>query len=212
MAVKNILFDFDGVILDSMPVRESGFAILFKDFPEEKVSQLLRYHRNNGGLSRYHKFRYFYETILQQEITDARVSELAAAFSAIMRKELTSHALIIRDAVEFIKNHYQQYNMHIVSGSDGEELRYLCGQLGLADYFITIEGSPTPKIKLVKDILEKYAYDPVETVLVGDSMNDYDAAKANHLHFLGYRFFSEDPAADIYHLKKMADMLQSPVF
>ena len=33
--IKNILFDFDGVILDSMPVRDFGFREIFKEFDKE---------------------------------------------------------------------------------------------------------------------------------------------------------------------------------
>ena len=62
--IKTILWDFDGVILDSMATRDWGFKEIFKDFTEAQVSRLLEYHRINGGLSRYVKIRYFYETIL----------------------------------------------------------------------------------------------------------------------------------------------------
>ncbi len=57
--IKNILWDFDGVIIDSMPIREYGFRQIFKDFSNDLVEQLVRYHHLNGGLSRYHKIKFF---------------------------------------------------------------------------------------------------------------------------------------------------------
>jgi HAD superfamily hydrolase (TIGR01549 family) len=208
MAIRTILFDFDGVILDSMPTREKGFALLFRHFPAEQVEQLLAYHRVNGGLSRYHKFRYFYEHILQQPITEEKVMQLAGEFSAIMRAELVNKELLIADAVEFIRSNHSRYPLHIVSGSDGQELRYLCAQLGLSPYFITIEGSPTPKNQLVKDILAAYHYTPAETILIGDSKNDYDAAVANNIHFLGYRFFSDRQIPDLLQVHSLQDFAE----
>ena len=60
MMIKNIFWDFDGVIIDSMPIREFGFRRIFKDFNKEKVELLTDFHRENGGLSRFFKIRYFF--------------------------------------------------------------------------------------------------------------------------------------------------------
>ena len=76
--------------------------------------------------------------------------------------------------------------MHIVSGSDGKELNFLCEQLDLATYFSTINGSPTPKNKLVKGLLEEYSYPKNKTCLIGDSINDFEAAEVNQIDFLSY--------------------------
>jgi len=38
--IKNILFDFDGVILDSMPIRDYGFKKIFEDFDDNLVNKL----------------------------------------------------------------------------------------------------------------------------------------------------------------------------
>ena len=66
--IKNILFDFDGVILDSMPIREYGFRKIFENYDVALVEKLLVYHNQNGGLSRYVKIRYFFEKLLYKKI------------------------------------------------------------------------------------------------------------------------------------------------
>jgi len=208
MIIKNILFDFDGVILDSMPIRHKGFELLFANHPFEKVNILLKYHEENGGLSRYHKIRYFYENILDLSISEEEVIEHASRFSEIMRRELINPSLLISDAVEFIKANHKRFPMHIVSGSDGNELRFLCKKLGLDPFFISIDGSPTPKITLVNDLLQKYGYPPSETVLVGDSINDYEAAEQNNIRFLGYRFFTSQKTEGINQLEEMSQLLK----
>ncbi|EAI6773129.1 HAD hydrolase-like protein, partial [Campylobacter coli] len=55
--IKNIIFDFDGVILDSVELKTQAFAELFKEFPKNKVQELVKYHIQNGGISRYHKIQ-----------------------------------------------------------------------------------------------------------------------------------------------------------
>ncbi len=184
--IKTIFWDFDGVILDSMPIRDYGFKKIFEEFNKELVHKLLEYHTLNGGLSRYVKIRYFYNTLLGLEVSDEKVQELADKFSTIMKSELTNKKYLISETVDFIEENYKNYNFHIVSGSDGKELNYLCNELGLAKYFKTIEGSPTPKNDLVENILSKYNYDPKESILIGDSINDYEAAKINGIAFYGY--------------------------
>ena len=183
---KNILWDFDGVILDSMSVRDWGFEEIFKEFDSAQVSRLLKYHRENGGLSRYVKIRYFFENILEQNISDTQVMTYANNFSILMKKELISRDNLISDSLTFIKETYNKFNFHIVSGSDQEELRYLCQKLKISSFFLSIEGSPTPKKKLVQNLLEKYNYDRFDTCLIGDSINDYEAAKFNDIDFYGY--------------------------
>ncbi|WP_240472213.1 HAD family hydrolase [Mangrovimonas xylaniphaga] len=196
--MKTILWDFDGVILDSMSVRDWGFEEIFKDFSSDQVSQLMKYHRINGGLSRYVKIRHFYEEILGKEISEAGVMAYAKEFSGLMKQELTNPKNLIVDSVNFIKENYQKYNFHIVSGSDQEELRFLCKELGLTPYFISIHGSPTPKKQLVKNLLEQYRYQRSCICLIGDSINDLEAAQSNDITFYAYNNISLKARAHNY--------------
>ena len=184
--IKNILWDFDGVILDSMKVRDFGFRQIFNKFDKNKVDELISYHNFNGGLSRFHKIKYFYNKLLNKTIAEKQVQRYADSFTVIMKKELSNPKHLIEDSVKFIKSHYRDYNFHIVSGSEHNELNYLCEKLNLAKYFKSINGSPTAKINLVKSLLEKENYKKNETILIGDSFNDFEAAQINSIKFYGY--------------------------
>lgn len=184
--IKTVLWDFDGVILDSMKVRDWGFKEIFKDFDQVLVGKLLEFHRKNGGLSRYVKIRYFFEKIIGKSVTEEEVLKYAIKFSTLMRNELTNSNNLILDSVNFIKSKHKEYNFHIVSGSDEEELKFLSKQLKIDQYFISIHGSPTPKNSLVANLLEYNNYNKLSTCLVGDSINDYEAAIANGITFFGY--------------------------
>lgn len=183
---KVLFWDFDGVLMDSMPIRDRGFIEVLKDFPEEQVAQLVAFHQKNGGLSRYVKFRHFYEVIRREPITDEMVQQLSASFSEIMLSLLIDENLLINDSVDFVKQFGQNYKMHIVSGSDGTELNHICKELGLDRYFISIHGSPTPKTQLVHDLIAQHGYEKEDCVLIGDSVNDFDAATKNGIGFIGY--------------------------
>jgi HAD superfamily hydrolase (TIGR01549 family) len=196
--MKNIFWDFDGVILDSMKVRDWGFREIFKTFDETQVEKLIDFHRENGGLSRYVKIRYFYENILGKPITEEEVLRYAEFFSKLMKKELVDRSNLIQDSVNFIKENFNNYNFHIVSGSDQKELRFLCAALDLSRYFLSIHGSPTAKKVIVKDLIIKNNYNENETILIGDSINDFEAAQSNGLVFFGYNNLALKDKSEFY--------------
>lgn len=184
--VNVIIFDFDGVIIDSMNIRDFGFRKIFENYSIDKVEELIKYHRINAGLSRFHKIKYFYNNMLNKEIEEQSVLDYANKFSIIMREELIKKEYLIAEWIDFIKENSEKYVMHIASGSEQNELRYICEKLDIEKYFKSIHGSPTHKNELVKIIIEKNQYERSKTVMIGDSINDYEAAKVNGIRFVGY--------------------------
>lgn len=184
--IKNIIFDFDGVILDSVPTKTEGFKKLFQNFSTDEVNKLVLYHELNGGKSRYVKIKYFFNELLHKDISEQEILEYANKYSEITKEELTNPKYIIEDTLNFIKTNHKKYEMHIASGADEEDLRYICEKLDLTKYFLSINGSPKIKSEIVKDILLDNRYDINETILIGDSVNDFDSAKDNGIDFFAY--------------------------
>ena len=183
---KNIFWDFDGVILDSLPIKDLGFTKIFENYPKKIVKEFLIYNKINSGLSRFHKIKYFYNHLLKKDIDNKKVLSYAEKFTSIMKKKLSSKKYLIKDSLIYIKSNYKNYNFHLVSASEHNELNYLCKKLNLDKYFLTIDGSPTPKINLIRDLLKKLKYKKKETIYIGDSVNDLEAAKINKIDFYGY--------------------------
>jgi len=184
--IKNIIFDFDGVILDSVPVKTEAFRKLFENYPQDKVNQLIEYHLVNGGKSRYIKIKYFFNEILLQDIHENEIIKYAQMYSLFTKEELSKNKYLIEDTLNFITKNHKNYNMHIASGADENDLKYICNRLGLDRYFLSINGSPKIKTDIVNDILIQNDYKKEATVLIGDSINDYEAAIVNNINFYGY--------------------------
>lgn len=195
--IKVIFWDFDGVLINSNHIRDKGFLYVLADFPQEQVKQLLNFHKENGGLSRYIKFRYFFEEIRKELVTESSILHYAEKFSSIMREQLINPSLLITDSLDFIIKNQEKYTMHITSGSDQEELRYLCKSLKIDHLFTTICGSPKPKKEILNELITTYKYTHNSCILIGDSLNDWEAAKENSIKFMAYNNFSLATYSDI---------------
>jgi phosphoglycolate phosphatase-like HAD superfamily hydrolase len=183
--ISVIFWDFDGVLMDSNSIRDLGFETVLSEFPKSQVNQLLEFHKANGGLSRYVKFRYFFEEIRGEKISDDDINKWAIRFSEIGLKFLLNPGLLIDDTIDFVRKNQGRYKMHITSGSDQNELRFICQELEIAQFFESIHGSPKPKKEWVSELIELHGYNKEECVLVGDSINDWEAAQYNGIAFKG---------------------------
>lgn len=196
MKIRNIIFDFDGVLLDSVQVKTNAFRELFSHYPDDVVDEFIKYHLQNGGVSRYKKIRYFYENILGKGISEEEILKYANIYSELTKEELANRKYLISDSVGFVRNNYKKYNMHIASGADEQDLLYICDSLRLCEYFISINGSPTAKSEIIGNILNSCNYDKGETCLIGDSISDLKAAEYNGIIFFGYN------CTDLKHLNQ----------
>jgi len=183
---KNIIWDFDGVIIDSQAIKDYGFTTIFEGHPPGKIDAFLAFHHANGGMTRFVKIRYFFEQLLQQPITEEEVQLLARRFSEITTQLLIKPELLIADSLDFIRQYHTQYRMHIVSASEEQELRLVARTQGIDQYFVSIQGSPTVKKENVQKVLAANQYVLADTCLVGDAINDYEAATLNGIDFYGY--------------------------
>ena len=186
MKIDTIFWDFDGVILSSHEIRELGFRVALEKYPQEQVDALMRYHRENGGWSRYVKFTYFFEEIRKESYTQEDVNQLAMAYSKAVKSLLIDQSLLIEESMRFIIEKGKKYRMYVASGSDGKELNEVCEGLGVANHFHSIHGSPEPKTAILKRIITEQKHQPSNCLMIGDARNDYDAAIDNNMHFLGF--------------------------
>lgn len=179
-----LIFDFDGVILDSNQIKEEGFRRLFLPYGQDKAEKMVAYHRANGGMSRYEKIEYFFNSVMGRPIEAAMVDEFAEEFSKITMSLLKDPALQIKDTIAYIDAVGVSKEVYIASAAEQNDLSELCYWHGIADLFNGIFGSPRTKIDIVGDIIK--GREKERCVLIGDSTNDLKAARANKIAFIGY--------------------------
>jgi HAD superfamily hydrolase (TIGR01549 family) len=181
--IKAIIFDFDGVIADSNSVKTNAFAALFKDYPQRIRESIRKFHLQNGGMSRFDKFRYIYANFLKESLPEERFNKLCEDFNRLVIDGVVNVPMI--DGVEdFLKRNKNKYGMHIVSGTPDYEIKEIVKRRGLDKYFLDIYGSPETKKNLIMKVLDKNNYRKEEVVFLGDSINDYEGALAAGVEFI----------------------------
>lgn len=184
MNFSAIIFDFDGVILDSVEAKNHAFATLFALHGEDAIKELLRYHKENGGISRFVKFTWFYENVLGQKITNEESQVLGQQFKHLAFQNVVQ-AEFIPGAFDFIKEFSDFIPLFVASGTPHEELQEIVVHRNLSCYFREVHGSPRKKADIIRDILQRYQLIPENVLFVGDAMTDYLAAQECDVSFVG---------------------------
>ncbi len=178
---KTIIFDFDGVIAESVDVKTMAFRELFKGHPD-KLTLIEKYHLDNGGLSRFDKFRHIYKNIIGQPLSEDKFAELCLNFNKLVIDKVVN-AEYVKGAKEFLDYWQNKYRIYIVSGTPEIEIREIVKRRGLEKYFAGVYGSPENKTNLINAILEKNGWQGKEALFIGDSKNDFTAASETSVVF-----------------------------
>jgi len=185
MRWETIFFDFDGVIADSVDIKTRAFAKMFETYGKDVENKVIQYHLSHGGVSRFDKFRYFYENFLEKEISQQELDRLCNTFSELVLHGVIDSPLLpgALETLEHIKKN--DTSAYIISGTPHDEIIIIAKQKNLTHFFQGIYGSPRSKDDIVKEILQEKGYANHNCLFIGDSMSDYQAAVSNQIHFLG---------------------------
>ena len=182
--IKAIVFDFDGVILESAKIKTEAFADVVKDYPKQQAEAFVAYHMIHMGISRHVKFRYFIEEILKQPYCEETEQELADRFSDIVFSRIME-CPYVPGAKDFLDRNYRKYDLYVASGTPKAELEQIMEGRDLTQYFKQIYGTPMKKEEIVDVICHDYGYAKEEMVFVGDAATDKNAAYHTGLKFIG---------------------------
>lgn len=191
-SIKALFFDFDGVLIDSVNTKTKAFETLFKDFSDEIIHSVVRYHKTHGGISRVEKIRHAHENIIKSPLTEKQVMEWAQRYSDLVLQDVLRVSWI-RGAKAFLDASARKLPVFVISGTPEPELKYVVDQRKISHYFKEILGSPVKKPEHIRRVLAKYRLSPGQCVFIGDAMTDYNAAIETGLHFIGIQGDIEFP-------------------
>jgi phosphoglycolate phosphatase-like HAD superfamily hydrolase len=180
--IKAVIFDFDGVILESADIKTVAFLELFGHRPDLQPA-ILAHHLDNLGVSRYDKFAWIYTELLGQPFSAEIRERLGRDFSSLVLEKVLA-CPFVPGAYETLHSLYSRMPLFVASGTPQEELDLIIEKRGLNMYFKEVWGSPHQKDAIIRDILGRYNLLPQEAVMVGDGFSDYKASVKTNLHFV----------------------------
>lgn len=215
---KTIVFDCDGVVLDSNIVKTEAYFRTAKNLgaSDADAQALVEYHVRLGGISRYHKFDYYLREILKKPVTDQAIQEYLDEFGRELETGLMECE--IAAGLEALKDVTPNANWLILSGGDQEELRTLFEKRTLPSGKVLgtlfdggIFGSPDDKDQVLSR--EKASGNiTFPSLFLGDSKYDYEAAHRAGMDFIFLSGWTEVPDWQEYcksnHLKVLKNVQQ----
>ena len=179
---RALVFDFDGTLVDSTPIKRRAFELCFVEFPERR-DEILAYCWGHHHTPREVKFRYVYEQILRRPYTPELAATLHERFEAATTRQII-HAPEIPGAAEFLRRAHRRYLMSLLSSTPHDVLLDILTQRGWLGYFTLVQGSPVQKAAWLKSFREARRFGEQDVIFFGDTSEDAQAAQAGGAAFV----------------------------
>ena len=65
---KYFIFDYDGVVVDSVHIKTEAFVNLYKKYDKNIQLKIANFHIKNGGINRREKIKYFHKNYIKKKL------------------------------------------------------------------------------------------------------------------------------------------------
>lgn len=168
--LTTLILDFDGVIVESLPLKTAAFRKVFS-FAPEHLDEIIAFHLDNGGMSRYDRFRYIYANILHEPLTPEQEERLAGEYVSLIFESMLT-VPYVRGAESLLRDCSRRLPLYIVSATPEGEMQEIARRRDLTKYFVRVYGSPKTKAECIREILAETGASPEEALFAGDAPND----------------------------------------
>jgi len=183
-------FDCDGVVLDSNGIKTDAFHSCAVSYGSTAAEELVRYHKLNGGISRFKKFEYFLKTVVGKPFEQSEHDHLCELYGREVKTRLLSCPFTLGFLELFEKLRKSSRSIAIVSGGFESELNEVFAERNLANSFHRICGSPRSKVEILENLKDE-GFEVNAGIFLGDAKADYDAANKFGMKFVFVKRYSE---------------------
>lgn len=181
---KTLIFDCDGVVLDSNKTKVRAYYEVAKrnGGTDEQAQALADHHVQKGSFPRNGKIEYYLKEILKQPVTPEVMQRYLDTFEEVLDKALME--CDVAPGLQELKAATPQARWMLLSGGDQKELRKIFARRNLAGLFEAgIFGGPDIK----EDVLAREIANgnlQLPALFVGDSKYDFQAATHANIDFI----------------------------
>jgi phosphoglycolate phosphatase-like HAD superfamily hydrolase len=184
--LRHIVFDCDGVLLDSNLLKQMAFSDVFDDFEIDGKDSFIDYVKSSGGVTALEKFKKYFDRYGVYAKIDPIELERYFRIKIKSKLSIAEHDPFI----EKLPQYHEHYIFSIISGGNKSEITETFEVRNLLHCFNgEIFGNPTPKEENFNIFVEKYPFN--NSVYIGDSLLDLHLAEKYGFEFIFVSQWSE---------------------
>lgn len=191
MPLSCIVFDCDGVIIESVDHKNAAFGRMCDEIAPHLTPTFIEYVTLHGGVSRFEKFIWLIEQAENRAITEEESYAMGEKFHTYCIEAVLA-APLVPGFLDTAERWFGKVPMYVASGTPHYELVEIIERHGLTNYFAGVLGTPPAKASLLVSCVRDARVKPEHTVMVGDSKTDLDAALIVGTRFYGRGAYFED--------------------
>jgi phosphoglycolate phosphatase-like HAD superfamily hydrolase len=183
--LKALFLDFDGVIMNSLSLKNEAYAYAVEEYGlafadiEERADVY-------AGLSRFQIVPNIVEDLTGLRPDEATCERLIARFTE-RDDALRPQMQLLPGCKTFLDAMHGRLRLAVVTGTPQFAIDATADVHELRHWFDTICGSPPGKIEVVARLLTEWGLTADQCIFMGDGMTDQKAAQAHGMRFIGVR-------------------------
>ena len=187
------VFDKDGVIVESEPIKLRLFEELFADEHAEHVPAIREFNRANIGMARRDKLEHVLGNVIGiQKDLDREIDQyLDRSYHFV--KEALLKAPPVAGFLPFIQE--SPHTKYVCSSALHAEVVDQLEALGIEDHFKEVYAFPDKKADVLSALKNQHPGRPI--VFWGDTILDYNASQKAEVTFIGVRKPDGNPFSDL---------------
>jgi beta-phosphoglucomutase-like phosphatase (HAD superfamily) len=182
-----IILDFDGVIVDSVVLRE---MLLFRAFDKcvqiSDYEKVIKFHIKNHGLTRSDRVSKIYHSITGNNITQSSLNCILDEIKSASKLMLPNCSLVqgIRNFLNYVVKE-SNIQLFVSSIAPSDEIDLLLSQKKIDTKFTKIWGGEISKTLAIKKVTSDYFLDINNVLFIGDRMSDFISSVDANVNFIG---------------------------
>jgi phosphoglycolate phosphatase-like HAD superfamily hydrolase len=180
---ETIIFDYDGVIKESVQIKTNAFRNLFAEYSPVILNRIMNHHEVNGGISRYDKISYYFDNYIGEKLSKEQLDIWCEKYSRLVMRQVINSPWV-PGVLAYLQQNHQTQHFYIATGTPQQEIEYIVKKTKIRQYFKNVFGSPNKKEVILSRILKDHLVTKSKCIMIGDAMTDYLAAKQNNIKFI----------------------------
>lgn len=178
--MKALVYDFDGVLVDSNAIKDDSFVDVFREQAPEHFEALLKDHETarHTPETRFERMERLVRDIVGLSGEELRkTADLWVNEYTIKTHNAVVACDYIDGAMSLIDAYQGKVPQYVASATPEKQLQDIVHERGIYEKFEAVWGGPRPKTDMFREVCERHGItDPTDLVFFGDSNSDWVAA------------------------------------